>query len=129
MNRANELIYGQQGRGRYAERMSFASSSQVVQHISILLAQCRHNRQDALNKAATGLTLGSETASTPMTPRRKARSAALLVGSMPSWSTKVQSACSTFKIFWQVLRVCWCLTKVPMFSRQWISWRIGCMAA
>jgi len=51
------------------------------------------------------LLLGNSLTLRWMTAGRKARSAALLVSSMPSVSRKVHNASATFRSFWQVRTV------------------------
>jgi hypothetical protein len=77
--------------------MRMASRCQKVPDISLLLAQRGDRSENALSETQASVTLRTKTAFAPQDPRRKARSAALLVGSTPSCSTKVHKAGAIFK--------------------------------
>jgi len=67
---------------------------EVVQHVALLLAQCGADREHAFDETTALRTVGSEAGVTPDDTWRRARSAALLVGSTSSLRTKVHSAAS-----------------------------------
>ena len=63
--RAHDLTSSQERRAAKTSGSGLASLGEIVEHITLLLSQCDHNGQDALDKLTAVFTLRTETASAP----------------------------------------------------------------